>query len=191
MLISRIDWPQISEIIHKNTALAKPFTFADFSDEFRFAFRLLTAYKTESQNPNEAYGRHVMYSTPEFEVMMASWRPHAECAPHDHGFSTGCVLVLDGEFEEISYIQTADKGLVADLSTARRARKNQIIPVEGKTFHSMKSLGDLGITLHFYTPAIHNMKVLDLKNKRTLVVSEDCGAWVPQDTQKIIEVMPW
>jgi cysteine dioxygenase len=124
--------------------------------------------------------------------MLASWRFFASCAPHDHGFSTGTVLVVEGQFEELSYKWSSDSGdIKADLQSLRRASKGQFLEVEGDTFHSMKNVGQTGITLHFYTPAISNMKVLDLRNKQTLTVSEDCGAWIPTDLHKIKGIQKW
>jgi len=186
----QIDWLEISKTIHQKSR--ERFTLADLPAEIQFIFKNISQLRKESLDADETYGRHVLFSTPDFEVMMASWRPHATCAPHDHGFSTGTVLVLEGSFEEMSYKWSADSGEVAvDPSTARRASLGQFIEVEGNTFHHMRNLGDVGVTLHFYTPAISNMKVLDLDNKKTLIVSEDCGAWIPKDPKKIREIQPW
>jgi cysteine dioxygenase len=188
MIYSQLNWLNISKTVH---ALGKYPTLSDLPEDLQYLFKNIWSLKIEAQNANEAYGRNVLYSTPEYEVMLASWRPNMECAPHDHGFSSGTVLVLEGAFEEVSYTPMDNGELAINPKTARRLQKGQFIEVEGDVFHSMKNIGNIGLTLHFYKPSIQNMQVLDLKNKQTLMVTGDCGAWIPSDAQKIIGVQKW
>ena len=189
MFYSQLNWLEISKTIHKMGSFP---TYSDLPEDLQYLFKNLWSLKVEAELPNEAYGRNVLYSSSDYEVMMASWRPNTECAPHNHGFSTGTVLVLEGAFEEISYRPVPETGdLATHTGSARRLQKGQFIEVEGNVFHSMRNLGNIGFTLHFYTPAIKNMQVLDLKNKRTLTLGDNCGAWIPTDTDKIKGIQAW
>ena len=72
--------------------------------------------------------------------------------------------------------------------------KQQLI-AEGTVFYAPKNLihhmGNPGeaevITLHFYFPPIHRMEVFDLDENRSAIVSDDCGAWWPEQRQIVSE----
>src|SRR5688500_6686312 len=51
----------------------------------------------------EPYARTVLHRDARGEVMLATWSEGQACAPHDHGASSGAVLVLEGTFVETSY----------------------------------------------------------------------------------------
>ena len=154
------------------------------------ALSLLPELKAQMQFPgwlNEAYGRRVLYSTRDLEIMLACWRPQSECAPHDHGFSQGRVLALGGSFIESDF-GWRDENLVR--LGGRAIESLSALPVDLGHIHSMKCNSDNGLTLHFYRPAISQMKVFDLEKRRTLMVTDDCGAWIPQPHQ-IVTAEPW
>ncbi|MGM1006165.1 MAG: hypothetical protein ACQEW2_03745 [Bacillota bacterium] len=54
----------------------------------------------------------------------------------------------------------------------------------------MKSAGRENlVTLHLYSPPITGMKVYNLEKCAACVVSEDCGAWWPEEQrQKVREI---
>jgi len=135
----------------------------------------------------EPYGRKVLFRSEKFEVMLASWTQGAECAPHDHGFSRGVVWLVDGDFVEMHYdlqqdLKTVGKGILRPEGSFLRVTPGDI--------HSMVASNG-GLSLHIYTPAIHRMKVYDQAQRRTLTVSDDCGAWIPLDTTQILDQEPW
>jgi cysteine dioxygenase len=136
---------------------------------------------------NEPYGRHVLHSTQDFEIMLATWVVGAECAPHDHGHSDGAVWLVTGEFLESHY--SFDEKFET-VGTPRVWTKDSLLSVVSGEIHSMKALSG-GISLHFYAPAIHDMKVFDVHNRRTLTVADDCGAWVPENSTKILDWVSW
>ncbi|MGZ3722644.1 MAG: cysteine dioxygenase [Bdellovibrionales bacterium] len=143
------------------------------------------------QNPpraTEPYGRRVLFSSGKFEVMLASWREGAECLPHNHGFSQGLVWLVEGTFVE-NHFEFKDGGLNL-IETSLHGAASTIVPVDEPDIHSMRAPHG-GLSLHVYCPPIHLMKVYDPENYRTLVVSDDCGAWIPADKTLIVDVKPW
>lgn len=145
----------------------------------------------ESKSGTESYGRNILLSNSEYEVMLAVWRPYSECAPHDHGFSTGMVYVIEGVFAEYTFVKNDNNVWLRDTESLLVAQKGDQIKVDIGGFHSMKNMSEIGITLHFYTPAVENMKVIDLNKKEIITVVSDCGAWVPEDKNKIISRQSW
>ncbi|MES3037377.1 MAG: cysteine dioxygenase family protein [Bdellovibrionota bacterium] len=136
---------------------------------------------------NLPYSRVVLVSNPQCEVMLARWAPDTPCAPHDHGTSSGWVFYLSGSFKETSYKWqnenlSADRNKTHDEKTFTQVRNSDI--------HSCVCV-DEGLSLHIYYPGIHNMRVYDLNGRRTLTVSGNCGAWVPQNTNECLEVKSW
>ena len=135
----------------------------------------------------EPYGRRVLYQSAEYEVMLATWTPGAECAAHDHGFSNGLVWLAAGQFIENHYRFDGQLNLT---ESHRYNEASSIVSVNERDIHSMRAPSG-GISLHVYSPPIHGMKVYDAVGQRTLVVSDDCGAWVPADQKLILDVRSW
>ena len=67
-------------------------------------------------------------------------------------------------------------GLAAGLTKAR--------------IHSMLALS-AGTTLHLYAPSITGMRVFDTQARQTLIVADDCGAWLPDDPQLVQKRTDW
>lgn len=133
------------------------------------------------------YARNPRIADPECEVMLARWTPGVVCAPHDHGASSGWVFFLEGRFEETDYRW--------DGFTLARGAKTTREPgswaaVRSDEIHSCVC-ESAGLSLHVYFPRIRAMRVFDLERERTLVVADDCGAWVPAEIEKTREVTPW
>ena len=146
---------------------------------------------TSMQNPvrsGEPYGRRVLFSSRDYEVMLASWREGAECAPHNHGFSRGFVWLVEGTFLENQY--TFENGQLHLIQTKLHGSASTIVPVDEPDIHSMR-VPHGGLSLHIYCPPIHRMKVYDPEKFRTLVVSDDCGAWIPANQKLIVDVRSW
>lgn len=145
----------------------------------------LRVLKTEPKT--EPYGRNVLYRSENYEVMLATWAPRAECAPHDHGFSKGLVWLVEGDFLETHYDFNNDLSVVGNTVAHSAGALLKVIPGD---IHSMTSVAG-GSTLHIYTPVIDAMKVYDAGGKRTLTVDENCGAWVPKNPSQILETTAW
>ena len=134
-------------------------------------------------SPAHPYSRHVIYSGPECEIMLARWTPQVVCAPHDHGQSEGWVFYLDGNFEETSFVWSDARLRPVSRDSHVAGSFTQVSDGE---IHSCVSLAG-GLSLHVYFPRIERMKVYDVEGERTFVVSDDCGAWLPENSQCLDE----
>lgn len=153
-----------------------------FSDLPDFTRWCMAAASPLAENA-EPYSRRVIHSGADGEVMVARWRAGAECAPHDHGDAIGIVAVLEGDFFEQSY--GWNNGLVR-VGPERFLTEGAAVPADPGEVHSMRALGE-GYTLHFYSPAIHKMRVYDEKNGIVYTVADNCGAWIPGDQRLIVD----
>lgn len=136
----------------------------------------------------QPYGRRVLHATPEGDVMLASWRRGAACAPHDHGEARGVVVVLEGWFTEGVYA-AAPGGGIRGVSS-RTVTPGEALAVEPGLVHDMRVHGD-GVTLHVYVPGVHAMRVYDREARATLLVGGDCGAWVPEEPSQVLGRWRW
>lgn len=137
---------------------------------------------------HDPYGRKVLYQSKQNEVMLATWALGAECAPHDHGYSTGVVWLVEGRFTEQRF--EMNDGDLYPIGLPHKRDPGVFVHVGDGDIHSMRSL-DAGMSLHIYSPPIRSMKVFDPLTRSTLTVSDDCGAWIPQDARQIVERQAW
>lgn len=132
------------------------------------------------------YGRQVLCRTEHSEVLVMSWAPQRECAPHDHGQSWGWLSVLEGVVTHAVYQVSGD-----NLPVLRKRVRKEV----GATLFAPKglvhSMGNPGhhrlVTLHAYAPPITGMRVYDLRHCAACVVSDDCGAWWPDSQRQIVQ----
>ena len=138
-------------------------------------------------DPETPYSRVVLSGTPECEIMQARWAPERVCAPHDHGASAGWVFYFEQEFEEYAY-KWRDGELVRHATHRHLpGRYTQVVKNE---IHSCKTIGS-GLSLHIYFPRIEKMRVYDVEGRRTLVVADNCGAWIPRQPEQLVKDTPW
>lgn len=131
-------------------------------------------------DPARPYGRRVLLAEPRLEVMVATWTPGAPCAPHDHGGQIGVVRILRGSSRHRIW-KVADRQ--ARCVKEHTVTRDGLIFAGADLIHSMCSAdpGEPLVSLHLYTDAVPHMIVYDLERGDTLIVSGDCGAWVPED----------
>lgn len=135
----------------------------------------------------EPYGRRVLSVDAQGEVMLASWRSGATCAPHDHGGARGMVLVLEGRLTET--VQTPFRGGLRP-GPSRTVTAGDLLHVEPRMVHEMRA-DDEALTLHVYVPRVRPMRVYDRVSCATLHVADACGAWVPSDPSLVLERCSW
>jgi len=132
------------------------------------------------------YGRRIIGSNNQFEVLLTGWESGAACLPHSHGEgSDGVIFVCQGEAQNTSYRET-DHELSVKYSESIK---------EGETFfvgkgeiHNTANKGSTRVVgLHVYWPAVNHMKVFDPDTGREFTVTGDSGAWIPDNQNNIIE----
>ncbi len=135
----------------------------------------------------EPYGRRPVYRDEIGELLLVRWREATFCAPHDHGDASGSINLLRGDFIERQWRWAG--GEVVQTSE-RRLTAPRLVNVGARAIHDMMATGD-AVGLHIYRPAIGGMRVFDRDRRQTLVVGDDCGAWVPRDGRHILSRTPW
>ncbi len=133
------------------------------------------------------YSRRTLAASADCEVMLARWSAGRACAPHDHGNSAGWVFFIDGRFRELDFRENGG-GLAGGAEIVHEAGSH--VAVRPDEIHSCVC-DDFGLSLHVYYPRIRGMRVFDLARRRTLVVADECGAWVPASSEHIRKVTAW
>lgn len=137
---------------------------------------------------NEPYGRTLLSSSDdECELLAMRWRPGARCAPHDHGESSGTIHLVEGRFVERRF--AFEDGALRVVATETHDAP-ALLHIEANVIHDMVA-PEGGLSLHRYQAAIHGMRVWDVSGEKVLVVSDECGAWVPSDPALICSSVPW
>lgn len=133
------------------------------------------------------YNRILLYKNNEVELLLMNWSQLA-CAPHDHGQSHGWIQVISGTTKNTVY-QLNGEGLPSELFH-EYYREGKYLYAPKKGIHQMQASQKTNlITLHLYSPPITGMMVYDLQRCAACVVSDDCGAWWPNETvQKVKEI---
>lgn len=136
------------------------------------------------QTLDEPYSRLILSQNQYIEIMVAKWRPHASCLPHDHAKSIGLVYVVSGECANVIY-HYEQKDLYR--LSGRKYSSGDFIAEPMNVIHSMENRSSYPmITVHFYSPAIHHMKIYDRDEKKIITVGDNCGAWYPSESQMIV-----
>jgi len=137
--------------------------------------------------PDEPYGRTLLTVSDTEEVLAMTWRAGATCAPHDHGQAGGSVSLIRGSLSETTYVFSRE-GLIP--TTTRVVHAPAILEVAPGVIHAMTA-HDEALTIHRYTPRIAHMRVYDIGGRRTFIVKDDCGAWIPRDDADVVALDPW
>ncbi|HZL19030.1 MAG TPA: cysteine dioxygenase family protein [Polyangia bacterium] len=137
--------------------------------------------------PGLPYGRLPIFRDAVGEVLLVGWREETFCAPHDHGDAGGFVHLLRGRLVERHW-----RWRMGDLCAVseRTHAASEVVAVGPRAIHDMKA-SDAAVGIHFYFPPIQGMQVFDRLRRETLVVSEDCGAWIPQDDSLVLSRARW
>lgn len=138
--------------------------------------------------PGEPYGRTLLTADAHHEALLMRWRPGATCAPHDHGAAAGIIHLLEGAFVERRYRREDGGGLT--LIATHEHRAPAVLEVAPGCIHDMQALG-AGTSVHRYSPRIQRMRVYDRERRETLIVADDCGAWIPSDPALVVAREPW
>ncbi|KKI89050.1 hypothetical protein WQ54_27875 [Bacillus sp. SA1-12] len=144
------------------------------------------AHLPEPSN-GKPYNRKLLYKNEEVELLVMNWS-ELECAPHDHGNSSGWIQVLSGTSCNSVY-EVNENGLPVELFH-QYYQKGTSFYAPKKAIHKMKASNhsDL-VTLHLYSPPITGMIVYDLQKCAACVVSDDCGAWWPDEQYQKVKEM--
>ncbi|MCT2534486.1 cysteine dioxygenase family protein [Aquibacillus koreensis] len=128
------------------------------------------------------YFRQLVYQNEQVELLVMNWSGLA-CAPHDHGHSKGWIQVLSGTTLNSVY-EVKENSLPTELFEEFH-HKGKLFYAPTKGVHKIKSAGAENLlTLHLYSPPIRDMIVYDLDKCAACIVSDDCGAWWPEEQRQ-------
>ncbi|MGV9834284.1 cysteine dioxygenase [Nocardia niigatensis] len=134
------------------------------------------------------YQRKLLYKSEHVEVLVMNWAVRQPCSPHDHGRSFGTIKVLAGEVEHDLY--TLDQNDIPRKYFSRTEQAGSTYFAARGMIHAMGNPHDgPAITLHTYAPPIEGMKVYDLHRCLVCTVSDDCGAWWPDQQRQQLEIL--
>ncbi len=150
--------------------------------------KALSSLLVTNKSDFEPYSRNIIFRNDGIEVMLASWAENAISSPHNHGFSSGLIWFVEGDFAEQHFNFTG--GDLVKQGAIQKYKENSVVTVRQSDIHSCGP-SSFGVSLHIYSPPIHGMKVWDTIGKRTLTVADECGAWIPKDENLILDQKEW
>ena len=96
----------------------------------------------------DSYGRKLVHKSPNFEIMVMSWKPGDISAIHDHGYTTWGAVQVFGPQEHAAF-RVEDDQLFALNRTY--FKYGQIVGVGHSLIHQMGNYSDKNVlTLHVY-----------------------------------------
>ncbi|MFS0766198.1 MULTISPECIES: cysteine dioxygenase [Peribacillus] len=115
-------------------------------------FNEVSKYVTEPKDLE--YGRNVIYSSENVEVIVIHLPSMAKTFIHDHGLSIGCIFVVAGDFLNVLY-KLEDKESYPIYDRIEEFSQNEILLVKEDTIHMMYNpTTSPVITFHIYTPPL-------------------------------------
>lgn len=132
-----------------------------------------------------SYDRYMIYNSNKLAILLLYWYKGLECLPHNHNVSFGAVTVIDGSGEDIIYTKQGENFIERRIPV----KKGENFFTDDDFIHKMRasSQEDL-ITLHVYSPPINGMRIFDFELQKGALVSNDCGAWWPEDKTQILNL---
>ncbi|MEO6938945.1 MAG: cysteine dioxygenase family protein [Candidatus Kapaibacterium sp.] len=139
----------------------------------------------------DPYGRVTLVETSQFEIMIGSWKKGDWCEAHDHGPSVGAVHAYSGNIEHFSF-RFADADGDLHLMERCSISKDDALTLDLGMIHSLTNTSSDTpfVGLHVYSPPTHDVRVFDLKTGDIFHITNDHGAYVPEDPTKIVKHEP-
>ncbi|HDX9656907.1 TPA: cysteine dioxygenase family protein [Bacillus toyonensis] len=103
---------------------------------------------------NHEYGRNVIYQSEFVEILVLNFPSKAKTFVHDHGISLGCILIVDGTLQNITYENNSER--IEEFS------EGNIFTVKKDTVHKMYNATDsTAITFHVYSPPLKDVQIYE------------------------------
>ncbi len=138
--------------------ISGPADFKAILEKFSFSKDELTDHLLYPEDL--PYGRKCIYRSENFEVIVMNWKPRRESNIHDHGDSFGCVYSISGNAKNVLFNENVENiGSVPLINQT-------IAEVPKGIFHKIENdSDDFSVSLHFYSPPMSGMKVIDPSDK--------------------------
>lgn len=128
----------------------------------------------------KSYGRNLIFSNDDFEVILMCWGSGQKSVAHDHNDSFCIMKCLAGSLHEQRYVKkktiNTDKKIQQSImpTIIKKMELNETVSIaDNEGLHSLmnKSQDSAACTLHFYFPPIHQSKIYDLVDGSQKAVS--------------------
>lgn len=135
------------------------------------------------------YGRQLIYKNDHIEILVMKWSSLLDCSPHDHGKSFGWIQILSGDTSHQLY--RVSPGGWPEPAQLKKETAGSHLAVSRGMVHKMGSANTTEplVTFHVYSPPISGMKVYDLTKCAACIVSDDCGAWWPEEQKQRLKTI--
>jgi len=137
-------------------------------------------------HPNP-YERHLVSADDAHEILVMTWRAGGLCAPHDHGEAGGRVHLVSGTLIERRY---RFDGVALVVESEAQVEAPALLEIGPGVIHDMRASPGT-VTVHVYRPRVLGMRIYDVGARETLIVGDDCGAWIPSDPGDIQARIGW
>lgn len=134
---------------------------------------------------DKPYYRKILFQSDHVELLLMNWSG-LDCAPHDHGHSFGWIQVMNGSVR--NQLFSVQPGKLPEPFFEKQHSEGTVFFAPQKSVHRMEGQKNL-LTLHLYAPPISGMKVYDLEKCAACVVSDDCGAWWPDEQRQQLKII--
>ncbi len=143
------------------------FTYDEFKDDLSYPEDL-------------PYGRTVVFTSINFEVVLMNWKPGEESSIHHHLNSFGVVYPLtDGGY---NYNVGPDYKIINRTTL----KVGELVGIPKRIYHNIEnSTDDYSVTLHFYAPPLKGMK--ELKGNRAMwkiFKANVVVGWIPAEEKE-------
>ncbi|MBS9803469.1 cysteine dioxygenase [Bacillus toyonensis] len=103
---------------------------------------------------NLEYGRNVIYQSEFVEILVLNFPSKAKTFVHDHGISAGCILIVNGTLQNITYENNSER--------IEEFTEGNIFTVKKDTVHKMYNATDSAvITFHVYSPPLKDVQIYE------------------------------
>lgn len=196
-----------SWLAHKVNAITSPLDLSSVAREIHETLLPIKRWYWTNLAPEriqESYARYPLnlerrihgpwdetLNTDPCEVMIAHWRKNQMCWPHDHGKSSGVVIVLQGKARVTHYVHSEkNHTLTKQLEPPRILDAGKSAYVDGDIIHAMESISDEDlVTLHIYFPSPPSSWIYDICGRRRLQIKSG-GAYLPREDKAILQEEP-
>ena len=107
-----------------------------------------------------------LVATDAYEAWLLTWLPGQATGPHDHGRSSGAMLVLSGCVAETTYAGVGARG--ATRASTRTLPEGTLRPFGAHHLHDVAATAAPAVTLHVYAPALRTMTSYEWQGERLL-----------------------
>lgn len=104
------------------------------------------------------YGRNVIYSSDEVEVIVVNLPARGQTFIHDHGKSEGCGLVLHGELINVIY-EVIDDDQVRKIADHKVQASELFNTPYGMIHQMLNQQAERVVSLHVYSPPLKGLKL--------------------------------